>query len=326
MARARILRNAELGRRARGPAATGHLSQRQVRNARTADRSSGRLARIIGVFAKMPWVTKFCTLWLILLILAAALADLIPGLADPNYQGFIFGEGKTNEGPTASHWLGTDNVSRDILARLIYGARVSLIFAASGVFFGIVIGGLVGSIAGYFRGFLETSLMFSVDVMLSFPALIGFLCITQFLGRQDLFILCLVIAIFIWPPFSRVARATALSVSGKDFVTAARAIGTSTRRILFREIFPNVFPTLLAYGLVLLATLVILESTLSFLGLGVEIPTASWGGMINQGRQDLLINIWPPIWPAATLLMTVFSFNNLADWLQKQAASRSAAI
>ena len=85
-------------------------------------------------------------------------------------------------------------------------------------------------------------------------------------------------------------------------------------------------PALLAYSLVGLPVLIILESTLSFLGLGVEIPTASWGGMINQGRQDLLINIWPPIWPAATLLMTVFSFNNLADWLQKQAASRSAAI
>ena len=300
--------------------------RRGPRNAEQMFPGSSRKSRFGNLFGKMPWLTKICFLWLILVVLAAALADLIPGLADPNYQGFVFGDGKTNEAPTASHWLGTDNVSRDILARLIYGARVSLIFAASGVFFGIVIGGLVGSIAGYFRGFLETSLMFSVDVMLSFPALIGFLCITQFLGRQDLFILCLVIAIFIWPPFSRVARATALSVSGKDFVTAARAIGTSTRRILFREIFPNVFPTLLAYGLVLLATLVILESPLSFLGLGVEIPTASWGGMINQARQDLLINIWPAVWPAVTLFMTVYSFNNLADWVRTQAAARSAAI
>jgi len=299
--------------------------RRERRGPRNAEQmfpgSSGK-----SLFGKMSWLTKFCTMWLILVVLAAALADLIPGLPDPDYQGFVFGDVKTNEGPTASHWLGTDNVSRDILARLIYGARVSLIFAASGVFFGIVIGGLVGSIAGYFRGFLETSLMFSVDVWLSFPALVGLLFVTTMLGARGLIVLCGITVLFIWPPFTRVARATALSVSGKDFVTAARAIGTSRRRILFREVLPNVFPTLLAYGLVLLATLVILESTLSFLGLGVEIPTASWGGMINQGRQDLLINIWPPIWPAATLLMTVFSFNNLADWLQKQAASRSAAI
>ncbi len=274
----------------------------------------------------MPWVTKFCTLWLVLLILVAALADLIPGLADPNYQGFIFGDGKTNEGPTASHWLGTDNVSRDILSRLIYGARVSLIYGFSGVFFGIVIGGLLGSIAGYFREFFETGIMAVVDVILSFPALVGLLFITTMLGARGLFVLCLVTAIFIFPPFTRVARATALSVSGKDFVTAARAIGTSRRKILFREVIPNVFPTLLAYGLVLLAILIILESTLSFIGVGVEIPQASWGGMINQARQDLLINVWPAIWPAGTLLMTVFSFNNLADWLRKQAAVRSASL
>ena len=277
-------------------------------------------------FGKMPWLTKLCFLWLILVILAAALADLIPGLADPNYQGFVFGEGKTNEGPTASHWLGTDNVSRDILARLIYGARVSLIFAFSLVAIGIIVGGTLGSIAGYFRGLLETFLMALVDTWLSFPALIGLVFITTMLGMRNLLVLVLVGAVFVWPSYTRIARATALSVSGQDFVTAARAIGTSRRRILFREIFPNVFPALLAYSLVGMAILIILESTLSFLGLGVEIPTASWGGMINQARQDLLINIWPAVWPAATLFMTVYSFNNLADWVRKEAAAQSAAI
>ena len=279
-----------------------------------------------GAVGKMPWLTKICFLWLILVILAAALADLIPGLADPNYQGFVFGDGKTNEGPTASHWLGTDNVSRDILARLIYGARVSLIFAFSLVAIGIIVGGTLGSIAGYFRGLLETFLMALVDTWLSFPALIGLVFITTMLGMRNLLVLVLVGSIFVWPSYTRIARATALSVSGQDFVTAARAIGTSRRQILVREIFPNVLPAMLAYSLVGLPVLIILESTLSFLGLGVEIPTASWGGMINQARQDLLINIWPAVWPAATLFMTVYSFNNLADWVRKQAAARSAAI
>lgn len=279
-----------------------------------------------SLFGKMSWLTRFCTLWLILVILAAALADLIPGLPDPNYQGFIFGDGKTNEGPTASHWLGTDNVSRDILARLIYGARVSLIFAFSLVAVGVIVGGTLGSIAGYFRGFLETFLMALVDTWLSFPALIGLVFVTTMLGMRNLLVLCLVGFVFVWPSYTRIARAVALSVSGQDFVTAARAIGTSRRRILFREIFPNVFPALLAYSLVGMAILIILESTLSFLGLGVEIPTASWGGMINQARQDLLINVWPAVFPAVTLFMTVYSFNNLADWLREQAAARSAAI
>ena len=277
-------------------------------------------------FGKMPWLTRLCFLWLIVVVLAAALADLIPGLADPNYQGFVFGDGKTNEGPTASHWLGTDNVSRDILARLIYGARVSLIFAFSLVAVGVIVGGTLGSIAGYFRGFLETFLMALVDTWLSFPPLIGLVFITTMLGMRNLLVLCLVGFIFVWPSYTRIARAVALSVSGQDFVTAARAIGTSRRRILLREIFPNVFPALLAYSLVGMAILIILESTLSFLGLGVEIPTASWGGMISQARQDLLINVWPAVFPAVTLFMTVYSFNNLADWLQQRAAARSAAI
>ena len=296
------------------------------RSGRVLPGTHGRLTRPVAVFAKMPWVTKFCTLWLILVILVAALADLIPGLPDPNYQGFVFGDGKTNEGPTASHWLGTDNVSRDILARLIYGARVSLIFAFSLVAVGVIVGGTLGSIAGYFRGFLETFLMALVDTWLSFPALIGLVFVTTMLGMRNLLVLCLVGFVFVWPSYTRIARAVALSVSGQDFVTAARAIGTSRRRILFREIFPNVFPALLAYSLVGMAILIILESTLSFLGLGVEIPTASWGGMINQARQDLLINVWPAVFPAVTLFMTVYSFNNLAAWLRAQAAARSAAL
>ena len=288
--------------------------------------SVGRVSRVLRAFAKMPWLTKLCCLWLMVVILAAALADLIPGLADPNYQGFVFGNGNTNEGPTASHWLGTDNVSRDILARLIYGARVSLIFAFSLAAVGIIVGGTLGSIAGYFRGLLETFLMALVDTWLSFPALIGLVFITTMLGMRNLVVLVLVGTVFIWPSYTRIARATALSVSGQAFVTAARAIGTSRKRILVREIFPNVLPALLAYSLVGLPVLIILESTLSFLGLGVEIPTASWGGMINQARQDLLINIWPAVWPAVTLFMTVYSFNNLADWVRTQAAARSAAI
>ena len=288
--------------------------------------SAGRVASVLVVLKQMPWLTKFCVTWLILLVSAAIFADVIPGLANPDYQGFIFGDGTTNDGPSARHWLGTDNVSRDILARLIYGARVSLIFAVSGVAVGVTVGCILGSISGFLRGFVDTSVMAFVDVMLSFPALVGLLFVTTLLEARGLFILCAVTAIFVWPRFTRVGRATAITVSGQDFVSAAKAIGTSRRRILLREILPNVFPAVLAYGLVSMAILIILESTLSFLGLGVEIPTASWGGMIAQARQDLLINVWPAIWPSVTLLLTVYSFNNLVDWLRAQTAVRSAAV
>ena len=289
--------------------------------------SSGK-SRFTGTwFGKMPWLTKLCFLWLILVVLAAALADLIPGLADPNYQGFVFGDGKTNEGPTASHWLGTDNVSRDILARLIYGARVSLIFAFSLAAIGIIVGGTLGSIAGYFRGLLETFLMALVDTWLSFPALIGLVVhhndawnaqprspsawsVPSSSGRRTH-------ELPVPPP----SRSADRPLSPRQGPLAPAGNGS-----WFGKSFPNVLPALLAYSLVGLPILIILESTLSFLGLGVEIPTASWGGMINQARQDLLINIWPAVWPAVTLFMTVYSFNNLADWVRTQAAARSAAI
>ena len=287
---------------------------------------AGRVVRVLGALVKMPWLTKFCCLWLMIVFLAAVLADVIPGLADPDYQGFIWGESKTNDGPSASHWLGTDNVSRDILSRLIYGARVSLIFAMSGVSIGVFIGCVLGSISGFLKGFVDSAAMSVVDVMLSFPALVGLLFVSTMLESRGLFTLCLITAIFIWPRFTRVGRAAALSVAGKDFVTAAKAIGTSRRRILLREILPNVFPAVLAFGLVSMAILIILESTLSFLGLGVEIPTASWGGMIAQARQDLLINVWPLVWPSVTLVFTVYSFNNLVDWLRERVAVRSAAL
>jgi peptide/nickel transport system permease protein len=287
---------------------------------------AGRFARALVGFGKMPWLTKCCSLWLIIVVLAAVLADVIPGLPDPNYQGFIFGEAKTNDGPSASHWLGTDNVSRDILSRLIYGARVSLIFSISGVCIGVFVGCVLGSISGFLQGFADSALMSFVDVMLSFPALVGLLFVSTMLESRGLATLCLITAIFIWPRFTRVGRAAALSVAGQDFVTAAKAIGTSRRRILVREILPNVFPAVLAFGLVSMAILVILESTLSFLGLGVEIPTASWGGMIAQARQDLLINVWPLIWPSVTLVFTVYSFNNIVDWLRERVAVRSAAL
>ena len=168
--------------------------------------------------------------------------------------------------------------------------------------------------------------MAAVDVMLSFPALVGLLFISTMLESRGLATLVLINAIFIWPRFTRVGRAAALSVSGQDFVTAAKAIGTSRRRILVREILPNVFPAVLAFGLVTMAFLIVLESTLSFLGLGVEIPTASWGSMIAQARQDLLINVWPLVWPSVTLVFTVYSFNNIVDWLRERVAVRSAAL
>ena len=274
----------------------------------------------------MPWITRICAFWLLVVIVTAITADLIPRLPDPNYQAFVFGLGETLESPSWNHWLGTDNVSRDILARVIYGARVSLIFATFCVASGLVFGGLLGSTVGFVRGRTEGIVMYLVDVVLAFPALVFFLFVVTMLNSHGLAVLCGVVGFLTIAPYTRVARANALAVSNREFVTAARAIGTAKRRILFREILPNVYPTLWSYALVSAAVLIILESTLSFLGIGVQIPTASWGGMINEGRRDIAINIWPMVPPIFALVVTILSFNRVADWLRNTTAVRSAAL
>jgi peptide/nickel transport system permease protein len=274
----------------------------------------------------MSWLTRICASWVVLIITAAIFADFIPGLPDPDYQGFLFGYDKIGEGPSSRHWLGTDNVSRDILARVIYGARVSLIFAASAVASGLLFGGVIGSLAGFMRGKIDGAIGFGIDVMLALPGLVVYIFFITMIGKFGLLWMCLVVSVLVIAPYARVARANALTVSNREFVTAARSIGTNKARILFREVIPNVYPTLFAYALVSMGVLIILEATLSFLGIGMPIPTSSWGNMIAESRRDLAINVWPCVWPALTLILTVFSINIVADWIRRDMAARTSAL
>ena len=274
----------------------------------------------------MSWLTRICASWVVALIATAIFADLIPGLPDPDYQGFLFGYDKIGEGPSSRHWLGTDSVSRDILARVIYGARVSLIFAASAVASGLLFGGVIGSLAGFMRGKVDGAIGFGIDVMLALPGLVIYIFFITMIGKFGLLWMCLVVSVLVIAPYARVARANALTVSNREFVTAARSIGTNKARILFREVIPNVYPTLFAYALVSMGVLIILEATLSFLGIGMPIPTSSWGNMIAESRRDLAINVWPCVWPAVTLILTVFSINIVADWIRKDMAARTSAL
>jgi peptide/nickel transport system permease protein len=276
-------------------------------------------------FMEMGWGVKLATIWLILICFGAIFADFLP-LKDPNYQGFIYGLATTNENPSWTYLFGTDDLSRDIFARIIYGARVSLVVALSAVTFGIVIGGFFGSLVGFVRGRLDNVVMGAVDVILAFPGLVLLLALVTFLQTRNLLVISLVIGLLSIPPYTRVARANSLSISRREFVTAAEAIGTKRFTILRREIIPNVLPSLFAYAMVAAAFIIVLEGSLAFLGLSVQPPTATWGAMINQSRKDIRLVLHPVLFPSAAMVFTVLSLNTVGDWLRARSSVRGSSL
>jgi peptide/nickel transport system permease protein len=277
------------------------------------------------LYRSMPLTVKLGTIWIVTIVLAAIFADLLP-LKDPNYQGFIMGESKVNEGPSSRHFLGTDDISRDIFSRIIYGARVSLTVSFVAVAAGSAIGGFLGALVGYTRGKVEAAVMASVDVILAFPGLVLLLALVTFMQTRSLFVISVIVGFLSIPPYTRVARANSLSISRREFVLAARAIGTPRRTVLFREVIPNVLPSIMAYALVAAAGVIVLEGSLAFLGLSVQPPTPTWGGMINQARKDIKLTLFPVLVPSAAMVFTVLALNTVGDWVRKRGQVRGAAL
>jgi peptide/nickel transport system permease protein len=227
--------------------------------------------------------------------------------------------------PSLVHWLGTDALGRDELARLLYGARISLIVGLCAPMIGITIGGALGILAGYFRGRFETLVVGSMDVLLAFPPLVFALAVVAFLG-QSVFNLTCILGVLGIPAFMRVARAATLSLAEREFVVAARALGASHARILLHELLPNVFLPLLAFFLLGVAVTIVVEGALSFLGLGVPPPASSWGSMIGEGRESLEIAPRLAFIPAVTMFLTVLSFNLVGDTLRALTDPRQGAL
>ncbi len=274
----------------------------------------------------MPWTARLGAVWLITILFLAVTADYLPFIKDPNFNNFIFGGEASNQGPSGKFWLGNDNLARDIFARLIYGARVSLTVSATAVGFGMLIGGFLGSLVGFVRGRTETVIMAAVDVILAFPGLVLLLVMVSITSTRSLFAISFVIGLLSIAPYTRVARANALAISNREFVMAARSIGTKPLRILMREIIPNVMPSIMAYAFVAAAAIMVLEGSLAFLGLSVQPPDPTWGQMIFQARADMRQNVWPVIYPSAALVFTVLSLNTVGDWMRTRSSARSAAL
>ncbi len=259
--------------------------------------------------------------WMAIVVICAAFAELLP-VQDP-YK--ISGDFLVSPG-AEGHILGTDGLGRDILARLVYGARVSVVISVTAVTVGIVVGGALGLTAGYLRGRIEGTINFGVNVLLAFPGLILLLALVAFVG-QSLGAVTAAVAFLSIPTYTRVSRATTLAVSQREYVLAAKAMGARNKRILFKEIAPNVLLPVAAFGLLALGTIIILEASLAFLGLSVELPTPTWGGMIAEGRPKITNNIYYlTLVPSLVLFFTVFSLNYVGDGLRNRYDVRESQL
>jgi peptide/nickel transport system permease protein len=275
---------------------------------------------LISRLSKFGLLFWLAVTWIAAIVAAAALADLLP-LPSPTDMDML----ERRMPPSAAHWLGTDRLGRDMLSRLVYGARISLTVGVLAPLIGLIAGGALGILAGYFRGRLESVVVGGVDVLLAFPPLVFALAVTAYLG-QTVANLTYIIGILSIPAFTRVARAATLSLAQREFILAARAMGATELRILTRELLPNVVLPLLAFFLLAVAVTIVVEGALSFLGLGVPPPAPSWGSMIGEGRESLEMAPRIAFLPAMFMFLTVLSFNVVGDTLRVLTDPRQAAL
>jgi peptide/nickel transport system permease protein len=273
-------------------------------------------------------VAVVSAIFIILLIIVAIAAPLIVdiiGVPGPNVQNTnaldAFG---SPTGPSSAHPFGVDQLGRDVLSRVIYGTRVSLAVGIIGTALAALVGTVVGLLAGFYRGWVDTGLMRIVDVFLSFPVLILGLGIGAACGvrgclsgliQPGIVTVIFIITLLSFTYIARIVRGQVLSLREKEFVDASRALGASNRRIVYKEILPNLVAPLIVYSSLLIPTNILLEAALSFLGVGIKPPTASWGQMIADATPIFNTAWWYMVFPGAALLLTVLAFNLVGDGL-----------
>jgi peptide/nickel transport system permease protein len=263
--------------------------------------------------AKEPLGVLFwiCAGWLGLNLIGAIFANVLP-IENPLFQNYTL----INASPSLHHLFGTDDLGRDILARVIYGSRISISAGVGSMIIGFGIGAPLGMLTAYRRGRFDkivTTIMYAV---LAFPAIVATIAVLSFWVPRNLIKIIVVIGIASVPIIYRVMRAATLTVATKDFVVAAKVQGASDRRILFKELLPNVAPILISFLLIGIATVVTLEGALAFLGLSVNPPTPSWGNMINEARTVMAQNPWLVIFPSLALCLFLLSLNFIGDRLR----------
>ncbi len=219
------------------------------------------------------------------------------------------------DGSSATHLLGTDQLGRDLLSRMIKGAQTSLLVALTCIFIAASAGTLLGLISGYWGGWVDTAIMRLVDAMLAFPAILVALVLVVTVGASFGMIV-FTIAFLMWAPFARVVRGEVLSVKERNFVALSRIAGASAPRVLFFEILPNIINTVVVMATLQVGSAIVVESSLSFLGAGIPPPEPTWGNLVAEGRNVMDSAWWVSTFPGIAILLVVLSFNLLGDWLR----------
>lgn len=248
---------------------------------------------------------------IVVVMIAAALAAPWISPYDPNEQSVLL----ILAPPDAAHWFGNDAFGRDVLSRVLWGSRISLYVGFLATLLGVVIGTAIGLVSGYYGGVVDRLVVAATDVLLSFPQLIMGLILVAVLGAS-LTNLIIAIAITAVPAFIRLARGSALAMRERDFVDACRSLGFSDLRIMFLHILPNILDELVVMASLWLASAIRTESTLAFIGLSVPPPTATWGGIVREGFDNLLDGPWLSIFPSLAILLVMIGLNLIGDGLR----------
>lgn len=256
----------------------------------------------------------------VIIILVFLLAMLAPMIApydpnDINVKAILLP-------PSWQHWMGTDGLGRDVLSRMLYGGRISLLVGLVAVGIATAIGIILGAIAGYYRGWVDTVIMRLVDVMLSIPSFFLILAVIAFLTPSIVNVM-IVIGLTSWMGVTRLVRAEFLSLSGREFVMASRTLGAKDARLIFTHLLPNSLTPIIVSSVLGVAGAVLMESGLSFLGLGVQAPQASWGNILTDGKDYIQFAWWLSLFPGLAILITVLGYNLLGEGLRDALDPRS---
>jgi peptide/nickel transport system permease protein len=265
---------------------------------------------------------RFAVAGMIVVILMIVLAVFAPFIAthDPNVVNLL----DANQSQSRTHWLGTDDIGRDVFSRVVYGARVSLSVGIVAVTIYVVIGTVLGALSGYFGGFVDAVIQRLTDAVMCFPSLIIIIAAVAIIG-PSIYNVMIIIGLLTWPTICRIVRGQFLSLREREFVEAARASGAGNLRIIFRHLLPNAVAPIIVAATFGIASAILTEAGLSFLGLGVQPPTASWGNMINTAQSASVLQRMPWLWIPAGLMiaLAVLSINFIGDGLRDTLDPRS---